>query len=195
MLTGQKQIVFVGDCGSGKSALALRLCHELFADTYIPTRFESYSADFACSHGNFKLTLLDTSGAKGKGDVRKLAYQGCDAVVLCFDLADRSSFESIELRWLPELSTLPLSMPVYIVGCKKDAVANSDKTAVSEKQIQELVEKLGAAAYLTCSAKTNEGVHDLFQHVVEPKAQKQKRNVIKMFSTTTKAIRKLCNSV
>ena len=197
MLTGQKQIVFVGDCTSGKSALVLRLCHDLFAECYIPTRFESHSADFICTHGNFKLTLLDTSGAKEKADVRKLAYQGCDAIVLCFDLTERSSFESIELRWLPELSALPANTPIYIAGCKKDA-ANNEKPAISERQIQELVEKVGAAAFIECSAKTNESVEDLFQLIVEPKVQKQKRNVMKMFSSvksTTKAFRKLYNSV
>lgn len=198
MLTGQKQIVFVGDCASGKSALVLRLCHDLFAECYIPTRFDSHSADFICTHGSFKLTLLDTSGAKEKTDVRKLAYQGCDAVVLCFDLTEKASFESIELRWLPELSALPTNTPIYIAGCKKDAAANGDKSAVSEKQIQELVEKVGAAGFIECSAKTNEKVEDLFQLIVEPKVQKQKRNVMKMFSSvksTTKAFRKLYTSV
>ena len=197
MLTGQKQIVFVGDCTSGKSALILRLCHDLFADSYIPTRFDSHSADFTCNHGSFKLTLLDTSGDQDKSEVRKMAYQGCDAIVLCFDLTEKSSFESIEQRWLPELSTLPLSTPIYIAGCKKDA-AKADKPAVSDKQVQELAEKVGAAAYIECSAKTSESVEQLFQLIVEPKVQKQKRHVMKMFSSvksTTKVFRKLYTSV
>lgn len=194
MLTGQKQIVFVGDCSSGKSAVILRLCHDLFADSYIPTGFDSHAADFSCNHGSFKLTLLDTSGAKDKSDVRRMAYQGCDAVVLCFDLTDKSTFESIEERWLAEISVLPLNTPIYIAGCKKDAVYKPDKPAVSEKQVQELAEKVGAAAYIECSAKTSESIEELFQLIVEPKVQKQKRHVKKIFSSvksTTKVFRKL----
>ena len=192
----RKQVILVGDSGCGKSALALRLTHALFAESYIPTAFESLTTDIETSHGNTKLTIQDISGAKERKEVRKLAYEGCDMVLLCFDLTDRSTYESVETRWVPEITSVSPGIPVFIAGCKSDAV--EDVEVVTEQQIEELVVKIGAAGYMKCSALTNENVERIFQDSLEAKVPKQKTNIKKVIDTvktTKKTIRRMYSNI
>ena len=195
--TGKKQIILVGDACTGKSALALRLTHELFADCYIPTRFDSHAAEIVSQHGHFELSLLDTSG-KESSDVRRLAYNGCDTIIVCFDLTQKNSFDNLEALWLPEVTALCPNAAIFIAGCKRDAVVD-DEPVVERRHLEELMVKVGAVAYIECSAKTGENVEELFELAVEPRNTKQKKSgVSKMFGSvksTTKVLRRLYSTI
>lgn len=190
----QKRIILVGDAGCGKSALALRLTHSLFAESYIPTSFDSLDTELTTASGCYKLTLQDTSGARENGEVRKMAYEGCDVAIVCFDLANKTSYENIETRWLPELSLSCPGIPVIVAGCKRDEIESDEDAAVTIKETEELIERVGAMGYLECSARTNENIQKLFQMAVEAKALKHRSGVNKILhsvkSTTSKTIRR-----
>ena len=195
-----KQIILVGDSGCGKSALAIRLTHSLFSEKYIPTEFESFTTDIETQAGYVKLTLQDVSGAKESAEVRKLAYQGCDAILLCFDVTDKESYQSIETRWVPEITAVSPGIPVFVAACKKDAAAEEencqdDDDDVFSKEIETLVEKIGAVGYLECSASTNHNVEQIFYQIIEAKTQKQQSTVRKVISSTRKSFRKLYSSI
>lgn len=188
----RKQLILVGDASCGKSALALRLSHALFADSYIPTSFESHSAVIDTDEGSMKLVLQDTTGGVDGKELRKLAYNGCHGVLVCFDLTNASSYHSIETRWIPEIQTMVPGMPVYIAGCKKDLVEkNTDDKCVSEQQAIELAQKVGAAGYLECSALTDENVDKIFKELAEAKTQKQKSNIRRAISGQIKSLKKI----
>ena len=194
----QKRIILVGDAGCGKSALALRLTHSLFAESYIPTSFDSLDTELATANGYYKLTLQDTSGARGNSEVRKMAYEGCDVAIVCFDLSNKTSYENIETRWLPELSQSCPGIPVIVAGCKRDEIDSDEEAAVTIKETEELIERVGAVSYIECSARTNENIQKLFQTAVEVKALKHRSGVNKILhsvkSTTTKTIRRSFHS-
>ncbi len=176
----RKQLILVGDSGCGKSALALRLTHALFADSYIPTTFESHSTVIDTAEGNTKLVLHDACGGVEGQELRKLAYDGCHGVLICFDLTNERSYHNVETRWIPEVRTMAPGLPIFIAGCKRDMVSNSDQSfACDQQQIAELVQRAGAAGYLECSAYTNENVDKIFVDLIEAKNQKQKSNLRK----------------
>ena len=186
----RKQLILVGDSGCGKSALALRLTHALFAESYIPTTFESRSTVIDTAEGNTKIVLQDTTGGKDGHELRKLAYQGCHGVVICFDLTNESSYQNIETHWVPEIQSMaPAGIPVFLAGCKKD-VADGTVRCISEQSVQDLVQRIGALAYFECSAYTNENVDKLFKDLAEAKSQKQKSNVRKALDHV-KSLRKI----
>ncbi len=181
----RKQIILVGDSACGKSALTLRLTHALFAESYIPTTFESRSTVIETTEGNTKLVVQDTTGGKDGHELRKLAYEGCHGVVICFDLTNERSYQNIETRWMPEIRNMaPAGIPVFLAGCKKDLADDDTERAVtSELDVQELVQRIGALAYFECSAYTNENVDKLFKDLAEAKTQKQKSNMQKALDT------------
>lgn len=185
-----KQIIIVGNSGCGKSSLVLRLTHSFFSAEYIPTEFESHTTEIETNGGNkVKLTLQDVSGAKESGKIRQLAYEGCDAILLCFDITDKNSYHSLETKWIPEITKFAPSLPVFIAACKNDESEGENEVFV--KDIDVLADKLGAAGYMQCSACTNNNVETVFQQILQMKTQKQQNGVQKVISSTKKGIKKL----
>lgn len=195
-----KQVILVGNSGCGKSSLVLRLTHSFFSENYIPTEFESHTTDFETQSGSkVKLTLQDVSGAQEGATFRHLAYEGCDAIILCFDVNDMESYHSLETKWIPEISSYAPGLPVFIAACKKDSVPTDNKEEtdddVFEKEVETLVERVGALGYIQCSASTNQNVELLFQQILETKATKQQNGVQKVIKSTKKGLRKLYSSI
>jgi len=158
MCSLKKKVVLVGDSGCGKSALAVKLTENMFLDLYEPTDFEDFQTEIRTAKGNCKLTILDTSGDHEHDHLRSLTYKNCDAVIICFDLTDRSSLASVEEFWVPELKRHCPKTSLYIVGCKSDAMCTTrcdcgyNCCTQSEKELLDIVERTGAVAYSECSA-------------------------------------------
>lgn len=64
------------------------------------------------------------------------------------------------------------NLPIILVGCKKDlrqdprTIEELKKTSqrpVSQQEGQAVASKIGAKRYIECSARTGEGVRDVFQ--------------------------------
>lgn len=183
----KKRFVLVGDACCGKTALAARISQDLFfGDDYIPTNFDDYSAAVSTKNGTCQLTILDTSGLhEDVSGVRSQAYEGCDAVIICFDLTDRNTLESVETKWVPEVMRNCPGVPFYIAGCKKDAVCDESRGCTcsgascctqTEENLEKLFKRTGAVAYGECSSKTAEDVVEIFQAVAETAAVSKKTN-------------------
>jgi len=185
-LNGCKKVVVVGDSGCGKSALAVRLTENVFLESYQPTDFEGFRTEILTSKGKHQLSLLDTSGshAMAFSKVRSLAYRDCDAVVICFDLTEQSTLTSVEEFWIPEALQHCPSVPLFLVGCKKDATCSTDACSCSqnccmqrsEKEVLEFLTRTGVAAYAECSSAVDVfcGVEQLIRAVVETSLLKKK---------------------
>lgn len=195
MCSLKKRVVLVGDSGCGKSAVAVKLAENMFLDVYEPTDFEDYQTEIRTSKGACKLTILDTSGCHQHGNVRSLTYKDCDAVVLCFDLTDEATLANVERFWLPELKVHCPKAPVYLAGCKRDAMCSSECNCdgncctQNKQELLQIIERTGAVAYTECSAAQfdmDDGIEGLFQVVVETSTQKKKLSPKKMLSKIRK---------
>ena len=199
----KKQVVLIGNAECGKTALAVKLSQDLFLDCYCPTSFDDFHAELHTRLGSCNLTILDTSGDYECSQVRSLAYKGCDAVIVCFDLTDQSSLDDIESKWLPELNEQCPGVPFYFAGCKRDAMCDGVEGCMcggecctqSEQEVMQRIERTGAVAYIECSALTSGNVEELFQMVAEnastPKrtANSARKNIMK--SLKRKLLKKL----
>ena len=74
-------------------------------------------------------------------------------------------------QWISEVLHFCQGLPIILVGCKKDLrgdpkiteeLAKNKQHMVTEKEGQDVAAKIGAYKYLECSAKTNEGVREVF---------------------------------
>ncbi len=197
----KKRFVLIGDAYCGKTTMAARLSQiPIIFDEYIPTDFDDFSAVVSTKYGRCELTLLDTCGEhEDVSDVRSMAYKGCDAVIICFDLTDQSTLESVEAKWVPEVIQHCPGVPVYIAGCKRDAMCDGAEGCVcgercctqTEKDVVDLIERTGAVAYTECSARTGESVDELFQVAAETAAACKKTSAKKLVASLKKKVRKL----
>ena len=119
-----------------------------------------------------ELALWDTAGQEDYDRLRPLSYPDTDVILMCFSIDSPDSLENIPEKWTPEVRHFCPNVPIILVGNKRDL--RQDPSTVNElkKMKQEPVrieegksmsEKIGAYAYLECSAKTKEGVRDVFE--------------------------------
>ena len=105
-----------------------------------------------------------------------------DVLLLCFAVDNPDSFQNVDEKWLSEISHFCPKVPRILVGTKKDLrndeccmqrLAEQKLKPVTAEEGQMMAVKIQATAYIECSAKTREGVQDVFE--VAAKAALQRR--------------------
>lgn len=76
------------------------------------------------------------------------------------------------MQWISEVLHFCSNLPIILVGCKKDLrndprtieeLRKTSQRPVSTQEGQAVAQKIGARRYIECSARTGEGVRDVFQ--------------------------------
>jgi small GTP-binding protein len=152
----------------GKSALVSRFMDtEVFLKTYHETLVDLYHQimfmmDFKGAR-NRKVTLNIKDC--GHRIARPALYDESDSFIVCFDVANKQSFEKAEqlLRDLQEDSFLSPSSryQVIMVGCKND----QESRAVSYLQAERMCKSFDIP-YIECSALSNYNVEEVFDLVL-----------------------------
>jgi len=179
----RKKLVVVGDGECGKTCLLIVFSKDEFPTVYVPTVFETYVADIEVDAVSVELALWDTAGQEDYDRLRPLSYPDTDVILLCFAVDNPDSFENVREKWVPEVNHFCHNVPVVLVGTKKDL--RTDRQALDEmeqRQVKPVCEdeaklmatRIGAFAYLECSAKTREGVQSIFETATKAALEKAK---------------------
>ncbi|TPX65394.1 hypothetical protein SpCBS45565_g05178 [Spizellomyces sp. 'palustris'] len=168
----RKKLVIVGDGACGKTSLLMVQSGEPFPEAYVPTIFENYISRVCISKDRlYELSLWDTAGQEDYDRLRPLSYPDTDVVLLAFDVTNRDSYEGIREKWHPETHHFLHNVPRILVGTKMDLRHQSEMVAdlarmgthpVTYEEGLKLSHEIQAAKYFETSARTGEGVHELF---------------------------------
>ncbi|XP_022667887.1 ras-like GTP-binding protein Rho1 [Varroa jacobsoni] len=187
----RKKLVIVGDGACGKTCLLIVFSKDQFPEVYVPTVFENYVADIEVDGKQVELALWDTAGQEDYDRLRPLSYPDTDVILMCFSIDSPDSLENILEKWHPEVKHFCPNVPIVLVANKKDL--RNDSTTIKElaKMKQEpvksedgrsMAEKINAFGYLECSARTKEGVREVFElatrAALQVKHKKKKRCVL-----------------
>ena len=168
----RKKMLIVGDSNCGKTCLYTVFAKDKFPEEYVPKRFEPYVADIEVDETQIELALWDMhTGSKNYNKLQPLSYPDTDVILMCFSIGSPDSLDNTLERWIPEVKQFCPYIPVILVGNKKDL--RNDPNTIKElaKMKQEPVkledgkntaEKIDAFAYIECSAKSKEGVKEVF---------------------------------
>jgi len=110
------------------------------------------------------LVLWDTAGQEDYDRLRPLCYQRAHVVIICFSVDEKSSFDNITAKWIPEVRHHCPDTPVILVATKTDLRrGHGVGRTLTTVDGDELAKRIGADAYTECSAKTGDGVAGVFQ--------------------------------
>ncbi|KAG7272361.1 hypothetical protein CRUP_017322 [Coryphaenoides rupestris] len=161
----RKKLVIVGDGACGKTCLLIVFSKDQFPEVYVPTVFENYIADIEVDGKQVELALWDTAGQEDYDRLRPLSYPDTD-------------------KWTPEVKHFCPNVPIILVGNKKD-LRNDDHTRrelakmkqepVKPEEGREMWNRISAFGYLECSAKTKDGVREVFELATRAALQVCKR--------------------
>ena len=101
---------------------------------------------------------------------------------MCFSIENPDSFENISLKWVPEIKHYCPSVPVILVGTKTDLrseevitdeVSKRKYSHITFEEGRQMAERIKAFAYVECSAKTREGVREVFDTAAKAALQRK----------------------
>ncbi|KAH7365134.1 hypothetical protein KP509_18G010600 [Ceratopteris richardii] len=178
--------VIVGDGAVGKTCMLISYTSNKFPTEYIPTVFDNFSANVSVDGSTVNLGLWDTAGQEDYNRLRPLSYRGADVFLLAFSLISKASYENVIKKWIPELRHYAPGVPIVLVGTKLDLRDNKPYlmehpgvVPITSIYGEELRKQIGAAAYVECSAKTQQNVKAVFDAairvVLQPPRQKKKK--------------------
>ncbi|KAK7499605.1 hypothetical protein BaRGS_00009257 [Batillaria attramentaria] len=183
MMSTRKKLVIVGDGACGKTCLLIVFSKDQFPEVYVPTVFENYVADIEVDDKQVELALWDTAGQEDYDRLRPLSYPDTDVILLCFSIDNPDSLENVPEKWSPEVRHFCPNVPIILVGCKKDLrndpatraeLEKLRQTPVAAQDGRNMASVIGAAAYVECSAKTKDGVREVFETATREALRKRK---------------------
>merc|ERR1712241_830213 len=180
----RKKLVIVGDGACGKTCLLIVFSKDQFPEVYVPTVFENYVADIEVDNKQVELALWDTAGQEDYDRLRPLSYPDTDVILMCFSIDSPDSLKNIPEKWTPEVKHFCPNVPIILVGNKKDLrndpntikeLAKMKQEPVKPEDGRTMAEKINAFAYLECSAKSKEGVREVFETATRAALQVKKK--------------------
>ncbi len=157
------KIVFIGDEEVGKTSLVLRYTENRFTEAYKPT----LGADFAIKEINYngenvKMYLWDIAGSGKYENLHKFYFEGTNVFLLVYDLTNPITLENAEYFWLNDIIINCASVPIILIGNKKDL--NEQRRVFPEQISQEILDS--TVMSIETSAKTGHNIENLFLSIL-----------------------------
>ena len=159
------KVIIIGDAGVGKSCILRRATKDEFLESYdVTIGAASTSFLVRIQQKLVKLQLWDTAGQENFRSMIRVFYKGSHGAILVYDITRQDTFSKLE-DWLMEIkeNAVPDVM-ICLVGNQKD---NRQKREVSTEDGVAFARVHSLAHFIETSAKTGEGVTELFLDVAK----------------------------
>jgi small GTP-binding protein len=158
------RVITIGDTSVGKTSIISQLVHNRFS----PDQQSTVGAMFVLHveivrEQRIEMQVWDTAGQERFRALGPIYYRNAAAAIAVFDLTNQTSFQRLD-DWIGAfLGTAGDQALVCVVGNKADLPGDF---AVEEERVQQWAEE-HHYLYGKTSAKTGEGVQEVFRRVAE----------------------------
>ena len=157
--------VLLGETAVGKTCLINRFVNNTFQEDFVPTMVGCYSSKdifYDKANKKIKYEIWDTAGQEKYRSINKIFYQDTSIAILVFDITRKDTFEALKNYWYLELrDNSPKDIIIAIAANKCDLYEYEE---VSHDEVEEFGKSINAL-YEQTSAKTGEGIKDLFNSI------------------------------
>jgi small GTP-binding protein len=164
------KFIVIGSSGVGKTCILRRLVEDSFkpdSPSTIGVEFDSTIVDV--DGNDVKLQIWDTAGQERFRSISKAYFRNAVGVILVFDIAERKSFDEVNM-WLTEVHSLcDPQASILLVGNKADK-DESRVVSVSEAEQNARHHQL---KYLETSALSGANIREAFLQVATDLYRKQ----------------------
>ena len=161
------KILTLGDTTVGKTSIVLRYSDDKFLED---TTLSTIGIDFKIKKINkggesIKVSIYDTVGQERFQNIIKHYYRGANGILLTYDISNHSSFEKLDF-WYNDLKENVGDLNelfICLIGNKIDK-ENSREVTIEEANNFAKDKNL---PYFEVSAKTGQGIKQLFDEVIK----------------------------
>lgn len=155
------KIVTIGAHGVGKTCLINRYYYGDYADSPKPTVGVAYvKVSTEANNHPIVLHLYDTAGQEKYSNLVPVYIRDSHAVIICYDVNEEDSMQKVQGYLQTVNDTIPEEVPKVVVGTKSDLF----QSGIPGQAIDEWCSNQNIPHFVT-SARTGQGVEDLFTHV------------------------------
>jgi small GTP-binding protein len=129
------KFVFIGDPGGGKTAINTKFITQRFEEHTSST----FGAIFSCRQIEIPerkstaiINFWDTAGQERFRSIAPIYYRGSSAIILVYDITNRSSFENLITYWSQQIKHENF-MKVFLIGNKTDLINRQVTTLEAQR--------------------------------------------------------------
>ena len=159
--------VAIGDGAIGKTCMLISYSTNLFPEEHVPTVFDNYQSSVMVDGKNYVLGMWDTSGQDDYDRLRPLSYNGTDIFLVCFAVNSITSFNNVKSKWIVEKQNYAKDVPFILVGLKTDLRGTGGTPVVTKSMAEQMCVDLKAVKYMECSARTQQGLKQVFDEAIQ----------------------------
>ncbi len=157
--------VVSGNSGVGKTSIVRYEVHNQFEQDNTSTLvFEHYSKNYKICEKIIRIQIWDTCGNETYEEIMKNFYRSALCIFVVFSLDDENSFLNLD-KWITDIKNINEneSPIIVLIGNKKDI---ESERQITKEEIEKYCKKKEIDTYFETSAKTGEGIHELFKEVI-----------------------------
>ena len=172
------KLLLIGNAYVGKTLIVQKFLDNTFSKTTMTTIGVDLQYKVLDINGKkVKYLIWDTAGEDRMKTMTYAYYRGCHVVLIVYDVTSKKSFENVT-TWVECVDKFAKSNVLRIlVGNKTDL---EDNRVISKEEGKKLAEENGLKFY-EISAKTMNGLVEMFEYVAKEYVQIYEQKAIKNF--------------
>lgn len=162
----ESKIVILGHTGVGKTSLVNQYVRGTFTGTTQATIGAAFMKKDVVMEGHRLIfQLWDTAGQERFRAMAPMYYRGAHAAILVFDVTSPDTLQKIS-GWVEELQNHANEDIVMVLAANKSDLPTEEGKSVSPSEAGAFADQIPAKLFET-SAKSGQGISELFTHVAE----------------------------